>query len=67
MNTEMYNKDEQLDALSHPRVVVIVHPDPETYYHGLVCRTDTDDTTPDIILKDILRKYSGAWEKLADM
>jgi hypothetical protein len=30
-------------------------------------REETNDTTDEAIFRDILRKYSGAWEKLAKM
>lgn len=67
MNKEMQIEDQQLQASGYPRLMVLVHPDPGTYLHGVVCRPDTDDATAEIILDDILRKYSGAWSRLSEM
>lgn len=67
MNPQTEIEDKELQGLGYPTVVLIVRPDPGSYYQGIVSTRETDDTTPDIILKDILRKYSRAWEKLAGM
>ncbi|MBL7075122.1 hypothetical protein ISS37_07785 [candidate division KSB1 bacterium] len=65
MNTRMYTEEEV--ASGYPPVIVLVNPDPGTYYPGVDCRTDTNDTTPEIIFDDIMRKYHSAWEKLAKL
>lgn len=53
------------NGYSNPPGVVKVYPDPKSYCFSVDCNSDTTDTTSDVILKDILKKYSGAWEKLA--
>lgn len=67
MNKKMRTEEKELQASGYPTVVVLVRPDPKTYYQGVVYRTDTNDTTDEVILDDILRKYSAAWKILAKM
>ena len=67
MRTGIRIEDKDLQAFGYPIVAVLVRPDPNIYYHWVVYSPDTNDTTAENILDDILRKYSGAWEKLAEM
>ena len=67
IQTQSRLEEEELQAFGYRQVVVLVHPDPGTYCPGVVCTSDTDDTTAKVILDDILKRYSRAWHRLADM
>lgn len=64
MNKKMRTEEKELQASSYPTVVVLVRTDPETYYQGVIYGNDTTD---EVILDDILGKYSAAWKRLAKM
>ena len=66
MRREIRIEDENFQAFGYPTVAVLVR-NPNVYYPWVVYNPDTNDTTDENILDDILRKYSGAWEKLADV
>jgi len=67
MNEKAQIEVEELQAYSYPGFIVMVHPDPATYHHALDCRSDTNNTTAEIILEDILQRYSRAWKRLAEL
>lgn len=67
MNRKSEIEDREFQASGYPVLTVLVHTDAATYLHGVVCTPNTDDTTSDIILDDILRKYPGAWKRLGEM
>lgn len=60
-------EEKEFQAAGYATVAILVAPDPKTYYQGVTCSTDTDDTTSDVILNDILKKYRGTWERLAEL
>lgn len=63
MRREIRIDDENFQAFGYPTVAVLVR-NPNVYYPWVVYDPDTTDEN---ILDDILRRYSGAWEELADV
>jgi len=47
--------------------LVKVYSDTGSYSFSVDCDPNTTDITSDVIMKDILEKYSDAWEKLASV
>lgn len=66
MKGEIRIEDEDFQAFGYPIVAVLI-PNPNIYCHWTVYDPDTNNVAAEDILDDILRKYSGAWEKLADV
>ena len=60
-------EDEQLQASGFEGAVVLVHPDPGTYYSTVDSAADANDTSTDAVVDNVMRKYRGAWERLAEM
>lgn len=60
-------EEKDFRASGYPTMVVRVYPDITSYYSVVAYTPNTDDTTATIILDDILRKYSGAWQRLSEM
>jgi len=54
-------------VFSYPEVSLFISPGNSPYYHFINYDQNTNDTNDDIIFNDILKKYSGAWEKLAEL
>lgn len=67
MSSEIRVEEQTAQAQHTETVVVLVHPDPGTYYFTTDHATDAHDTSAEVILDDILRKYDGAWRRLARM
>ena len=67
MNRKITIEEREFQASGYPVLTVLVHPDPATYLHGVVCTPNTDDATADVIVDDILRKYSGVWRRLSEL
>jgi len=67
MNPNIKVEDKDFQANGYSSFIAIVYPDPQTYHYSLDSNINTDDTMPDIIFNDILKKYSEAWKKLAEM
>jgi len=53
------------NSYSNGPLLVKVYFDPGSYCFSVDCNPNTTDTTSDVIMEDILKKYFGAWEKLA--
>lgn len=60
-------EEDDLQGFAYSVVLMRVYPDPTSYHNWLVYDGATDDTSPDLILDDILEKYSAAWTSLADL
>lgn len=48
-------------------ITAYLYPNPNPYSFSVTCESATNDSDDDDIFNEILRKYTGAWEKLAEM
>ena len=46
--------------------IYIVYPDPQDYYNTDNFGSSINDKSSDVVLEDILDRYSDAWKKLAE-
>ncbi len=67
MSGQIYFEDEHCQGSGYQGTVVLIHPDPSTYYYTVQSETDVNDTPTEVIVDKIMRKYRGAWEQLAEM
>ncbi len=65
-NNYIFIEEKYFQAAGFPSVTLFFIPDSSIYNQGITYDSNTNDTNDEIILNDILKKYSGAWEKLAD-
>ena len=59
--------EKDIQVSGYPEVSLFISPDTSPYYNFINYDLNTNDTNDDIIFNDILKKYSGAWEKLAEL
>mgnify|MGYP000072063396 CR=1 FL=1 len=57
----------EFQGSGYPGFAVLVYQNPASYYQVDTCLTNTNDTTPDVIIEEILSKYAPAWKELADL
>jgi hypothetical protein len=59
---------ESRDSQAAPQELVIrIEPCTGPYYYAVESPGATDNATAEAIMKDIVRRYRDAWEKLAEM
>ena len=59
--------DKTNQASGYPSIMSFIRPDKSTYHQGINCDYDTNNSNDNVIVNNIMKKYSGAWEKLADL
>jgi len=67
MTTEMNAESLDAQVPMDVELVIRVQAETEPYYFAVDAGQGTNDTTAEVVMKDILRKYREAWQELAKM